>query len=341
MNKAAKFVLGLAMGLAMASNQAVLAQGRNEISGTVFSELGRPLADIYVELVTDLGSSLTRIRTNASGRFTFAGLTNGTYKVRILPYGTDYREQTQEVTLANVSSSNGSDRQQLEIYLRLNERARSGPFALMSGVVYAQEVPRDAEKLYEDGIRHLAEKREAEGFNSLKKAIEIFPTYYLALDRLGAEYAVRGVSDRSYLEAGLVLLTKASEVNPKGFSSGFGLGWVQYHLGQTNEAIETLRRVTSLHSKAADPYLWLGKALKRASTLDQAEAAFKRANELTKGKSAEVHWQTAGLYHDQKRYKEAADEFELFLKTQPKAADAEKIRELIRQLREKAAKQQS
>jgi tetratricopeptide (TPR) repeat protein len=339
MKKAAQFVLGLAIGLAMASSQAVLAQGRNEISGTVFSELGRPVADVYVELVTDLGSSLTRIRTNASGRFTFGGLTNGTYRVRILPYGTDYREQTQEVTLANVSSTSGSDRQQLEIYLRLNERAKSGPFALVAGVIFAQEVPREAQKLYDEGVSQLAEKKEAKGFESLKKAIEIFPTYYLALDRLGGEYAVRGISDRNYLEAGLVLLTKASEVNPKGFSSAFGLGLVQYHLGQTNQAIESLRRATTLYGKAADAYLWLGKALKRASTLDQAEAAFKRANELTKGKSSEVHWQTAGLYHDQKRYKEAADEFELFLKTQPKSADAEKIRELIKQLREKAAKQ--
>lgn len=336
MKKAAQFVLGLSIGLAMASSQAVLAQGRNEISGTVFSELGRPVADVFVELVTDLGSSLTRIRTTASGRFTFTGLTNGSYSVKILPYGTDYRETTQSVTL---SAIRGSDRQQVDIYLRLNERARAGPFALVPGVIFAQEVPRAAQKLYDDGVRHLTEKRETEGLVSLKKSIEIFPTYFLALDRLGAEYAVRGSSDRSYYEAGLVLLTKASEVNPKSFQTAFGLGWVQYHLGLTNEAIESLRRATTLSGKVADAYLWLGKALKRTSTLDQAEAAFKRANELANGKSADVHWQTAGLYHDQKRYKEAADEFELFLKTQPKAADAEKIRELIRQLREKAAKQ--
>ena len=338
MKKAVQFVLGLAIGLALASSQAALAQGRNEISGTVFGESGRPVADVYAELVTDLGSSLTRIRTDPSGRFTFRGLTNGSYTVRILPYGTDYKEQTQSVVLGTVSASS-SDRQQIQIYLSLNERARQGPFALVPGVIFAQDVPRGAQRLYEEGRRHLAEKRDVEGFESLKKAIEAFPTYYLALDRLGGEYAIRGTSDRSYLGAGLVLLSKASEVNPKAFNTAFGLGWVQYHLGMTNEAIESLRRATTLYGKAADAYLWLGKALMRASTLEQAEAAFKRANELTKGKSAEVHWQTAGLYHEQKRYKEAADAFELFLKAEPKAADAEKIRELIKQLREKATKQ--
>lgn len=341
MKSVAQVVLGLAIGLAMSSNQAALAQGRNEISGTVFGETGRPVADINIELVTDLGSSLTRIRTDPSGRFTFRGLTNGSYSVRILPYGTDYKEQTQSVVLATVSAS-ASDRQQLQIYLSLNERARQGPFALVAGVIFVQEVPRAAERLFLEGVRHLTEKRQDQGFDSLKKSIEAFPTYFVALDRLGAEYAIRGfsTSDRSYLEAGVVLLSKASEVNPKGVSSVFGLGWAQYHLGMTDQAVESFRRATTLAgNKAADTYLWLGKALKRASTLDQAEAAFKRASELTNGKSAEVHWQTARLYHDQKRYKEAADAFELFLKAQPKSADAEKIRDLIVQLREKAAKQ--
>ena len=340
MRKCAQLLLALVLGLVLTSSQETFAQGRNEISGTVFSELGRPVADIYIELVSDLGTSLTRIRTNASGRFTFVGLTNGTYRVRILPYGTEYKEQTQEVTLSNISTTS-SDRQQIEIYLRLNERAKSGPFAIVTGVVFAQDVPREAQKLYDDGLRYLAEKKETEGLVNLKKAIEAFPTYYAALDRLGGEYAIRGNTDRSYLEAAFVLLTKASEINPKGFSSVFGLGLVQYQLGLNDGAIESLRRATTLYGKAADAYLWLGKALKRAATFDQAEAAFKRANELTNGKSADVHWQTAGLYHDMKRYKEAADEFELFLKAQPNSNDANKIRELIRQLREKAAKEQS
>ena len=317
-------------------------QGRNEITGTVFSEVGRPVSDVYVELVTDLGSSLTRIRTTSSGRFTFSGLTNGNFKIRVLPYGTDYMEQTQEVTLMTISpAQNASDRQHVQIYLRLNERARSGPFALVPAVIFAQEVPRAAERLYDEGVRYLAEKRERDGLDSLKRSLEIFPNYYLALDRLGQEYAFRGLNDRKYLEAGFVLLTKAAEVNPKSFSSAFALGLAQYHLGMAKEAVESFRRATNLYGKAPDAFLWLGKALKKTSTLDQAEEALKRANELFKGKSAEVHWQAAGLYHEQKRYKEAADEFELFLKVQPKSTDAAKIRELIRQLREKAAKTQS
>ena len=314
-------------------------QGRNTISGTVYAGSHRPVADINLELLDDFNSSLGRTKTNASGRFTFGGLPNGRFKVKALPYGTDYLEQTQEVVLGSVSvvAGRGSDQQNIDIYLKLNERANAGPFAAAPGVIFAQEVPPAAKKLYEEGVKYLREKKEKEGFESLKKSIEVFPDYYLALDRLGSEYAMRGTSDRSYFEAGLILLTRAVEINPRSFSSVFGLGWTQYQLGLNSEAIETLGRATTIYGKAADAYLWLGKALRRASLLDRAEAAFKRANDLTSGKGADVHWQLAGVYRDQKRYNEAADELELFLKTEPKAADAEKIKALIKQLRDNAA----
>jgi Flp pilus assembly protein TadD len=316
-----------------------VAQGRNAISGTVFGESNRPVADVYVELTDDFNSTVNRAKTDASGRFSFGGLISGRYRVRVLPYGTGYLEQIQDVTLTSVSavSGSGSDRQNIDIYLRVDERANAGPFTVASGVVFAQEVPEPARKLYQEGLRYLREKKEQEGFESLKKSLEAFPDYYLALDRLGAEYATRGAKDRSYYEAGLVLLTKAVEVNPRGPSSVFGLGWTQYQLGLNREAIETLTRLTTLAGKSADAYLWLGKALKRASSLDRAEEVFKKADELAKGKVADIHWQLAGLYSDQKRYAEAADQFELFLKEQPKAADAERIKALIKQLRGKAA----
>lgn len=356
MKRDARTVSGLALGLAIASGHlatiaahpltgqravsaAVITQGRNEISGVVFGASRRPEADVFIELLDDVNSTVSRAKTDSSGRYRFGGLANGRYALKVLPYGTDYLEQTQEVVLASVSAiaGSGSDRQQIDIYLKLNERANAGPFAAAPGVIFVQEVPTAAKKLYEVGINYLREKKEKEGLDSLRKSIEVFPDYYLALDRLGAEYAMRGMSNRSYLEAGLILLAKAVEVNPRGFSSVFGLGWTQFHLGMTDQAVENLQRATSLYGKVADTHLWLGKALKRSGKLDQAEASFKRANELSKGKAAEVHWQMAGLYSDQKRYKEAADELELFLKMQPKAADAEKIKGLIKQLRDKAA----
>lgn len=319
------------------ASAAVVLQGRNAIYGTVFGESRLPVPDVYVELLDDVNSSLRQARTDASGRFSFTNLIDGRYIVKVLPYKTDYKEQTQDVTLSSVSSirGSGSDTQHIDILLKVNESIYTGPFAMGPATVFAQDVPQAAKKLYDDALRNLRDKKEKEGLENLKKSLEIFPDYYLALDRLGAEYAMRGVGKPAYLQAGLVLLTKAVEINPDGFSSIVGLGWTQYQLGLNAEAIDHLRRATILYGKSADAFLWLGKALRRGASPDQAEAAFKRARDLTSGKVGEIHRQLAGLYMDQKRYKEAAGELELVLKTEPKAEDTEKIKDLIKQLREK------
>lgn len=315
--------------------------GRSVITGTVFVEAHRPIADIWIELLDDFNSTISRMKTDGSGRFTFNNLINGNYRLRVLPYGTDYKEQVQDVTLVSVSPVSGrpgADRQNVDIFLKLNDRAPVGPFAVGPRVVFVQEVPPEAERHYGEGVRFLRERKEKEGFESLKKSLEVFPTYYLALDRLGAEYAMRGNKDRSYWEAARLLLEKAVEVHPRGINSVFGLGWTQYQLRMNAQAVASLERATSLNGKAADAFLWLGKAQLRVAAVDKAELAFKRANELTKGKVPEIHLLLANIYSDQKRYTEAANELEFYLKTQSDTQDDAKIQELIKKMRGKVTR---
>jgi Tfp pilus assembly protein PilF len=314
------------------------AQGRNAITGHVFNETGRPMSEIYVELLNELDITVSQVRTSASGRFEFTGLIEGRYKLRVRPLGTDYLPQMQEVVVANVSAAGGGtggEIRQVDIYMRLRPEVTAGPF-YAPGTVFAQEVPEEAKKLFTKSIGELRAKKEAEGFESLKRALELFPDYYDALDRLGGEYAVRGNKEKRYFEAARVLLTKAVEVNPKSFSSTFGLGFSQYHLGLTKEAVENLQRAVDLYGKSPSAYLWLGIAQKRAGKLSQAEASLKRADTLSKGKEPDAHWQLANLYNEQKRYAEAAAELEKFLKARPDARDSEKIKQLIVELKQKA-----
>ncbi|MGI9108197.1 MAG: tetratricopeptide repeat protein [Pyrinomonadaceae bacterium] len=358
MNKGASLLLGLAVGfsaptaptqaielytsslVARASvHPAIVIQGNNSIYGTVFGPGRRPVADIYIELLSDVYSTIDRARTDTSGRFTFRGLTSGLYKVRVLARGTEYIEQTIDVSLVPISATSGSGgaSEQVDIYLKAREVTQAGgPFAAPPGVVFAQEVPDAAKKMYEKAIIDLREKRDKEGYDSLRKAVELFPNYYAALERLGLSYVMQGTP--AHFEAARVLLMKAAEVNPKGFSAVFGLGLAQYKLKQMDDAIKNFQRAVTMHGQSADAQLYLGMALMQAKKAAEAEIAFKRANELGKGKGAESHFQLARLYSEQNRYREAADELELYLKANPATPDTVKIKETIQQLREKAAK---
>ncbi|HEX8459529.1 MAG TPA: tetratricopeptide repeat protein [Pyrinomonadaceae bacterium] len=357
MKKAAPLLLSLAVGTSLspvhtlsaakahALNSSLFvasaAQGRSSITVRIYGPERNPLNEIFVELQNDTYFTVARGRTDSSGRVTFGGLKDGRYMVRVLAYGTDYLEQAQEVVLASLSQlpsdlgGGGGTNEYMDMYLKVRESATASPFSAPPGTVFAQVVPATARKLYERGVGELREKKEKEGFESLKKAIETFPTYYLALERLGTEYVMRGPV---YHEAARILFTKALEVNPKAFSSTFGLGMAQYQLKMTDDAIETLKRATTLHPNSLHAYMWLGMALKQAKRASEAEIALKRANAIANGKMAEVHWQLARLYSEQNRYQEAADTLELYLKAETNKSDAAQVRQLIQQLREKAAK---
>ena len=133
------------------------------------------------------------------------------------------------------------------------------------------------------------------------------------------------------------MLTKAVEVNARAYPSWYALGFAQYHLKQLPAAVESFRRAVLLNEKSINANLWLGMTLRQNARLDEAETYLKQANLLAETKLPDVHWQLALLYNQLKRYGEAADELEMFLKAQPDARDAQQIRKLIQKFRQQSA----
>lgn len=323
----------LLIALTIGASITVCAQ-TNSISGMVFDATGRqPISNIYVELMNEVYSNLGRVKTDGSGRFMFTGLSSGTFKVRVIPMGTNYLEETQEASIVNFSRNGrtSSDRIFLEFYLRVDKRKiNTGSPGAGSTVFVQSNLPEDARKVYEKGAELLDEKKDA-GFDNLKKAIEIFPTYYDALNRLGVEYAQRG----KYVEA-VPYLIKAIEVNQRSFQSFYWLGIASHNLKHPKEAIEAFRGATILNPQSINAQLWYGIVLRLDESYEQAQKTLEQAKTLAKESPvAEIHWQLGLLYNKIGRYQEAANELEAFLKLQPNSRDADKIKGLIGQLRSK------
>jgi tetratricopeptide (TPR) repeat protein len=166
----------------------------------------------------------------------------------------------------------------------------------------------------------------------LRKALEIFPQYFDALELMGTEQ----VKANEY-EAAVPVLTKALEINSRAYSSCLALGVAQYNLKQVQPSIESFRRALLLNERSINANLWLGIALRQTSRPEEAETYLRQADHLSGSKLPDAHWQLALLFNQLKRYKEAADELELFLKVQPDAQDYEQIKKLIARLRQQSA----
>jgi Tfp pilus assembly protein PilF len=307
-----------------------IAQGdRSSITGFVFGDDRRPVARLNVELQTEMYSTLARTQTNGAGMYSFRGLSTGTYTVKILTFGTDFEEQSKSVPLVPISivSGRGSVSEQVDFYLTVRKRpGLHGP----GGAVFVQEIPREAQTLYESGLNDLEAKKEIDAFGKIKRSLEIFPDYYLALDKLATEYLAKG-----YYEAAQILFTKAIAVNPRSISSGVGLGLTEIRLGRTDKAIASFDSVIKLEKENVSALYWKGVALHSSKRLDEALASLQKAEKLSDGKFADVYWQLARVYKDKNRFRESAESLETFLKIRPDAQNAAEIRQIIKTLREK------
>ena len=301
----------------------------NTISGHVSNDQHVPLANLRVELLNEVDTVISTVKTDGSGLFVFRKLSDGTFEVRVQTSGTNYASQTKRVDLARPTGF-GVATEEVDFVL---SPIKSNPGSVAKpGVIFVQEVPEAARKQYQKATDLLDKSnRRQEAFAALKSAVEIFPQYFDALELLGTEQ----VKDQQY-EAAIPVLTKALEVNSKAYASCFALGVAQYHMKQVPMAIESFRRALLLNEKSINANLWLGIALRQTTRPEDAEAYLKRADVLAESKLPDAHWQLALLFNQLKRYKEAADELEIFLKVEPDARDAEQIKKLIQRLRERS-----
>ena len=302
-----------------------VAQRAFSISGHVSDARNVPVPDLQVELLNDVDSVIQRTKTDGSGLFMFKGISEGIFQVRVQTDGTSFAGgQSRRVQLDRTRAF-----EQVDFVL---VRKATASTSAITGAVFTQEVPEPARKEYERGAALLQKTdQRKQGLETLKKAIDLFPRYFDALELLGAEY----LKQQEY-ELAIPVLTKAIEVNRRSYSSLYALAVAQYNLKQLPEAIESMRRAVTLNQRSANANLWLGMLLRQTGKLDEAETYLKQADQLAASKLPEAHWQLALLFNQLKRYKEAADELELFLKIQPDSRDTELIKKLIQRFREQS-----
>jgi tetratricopeptide (TPR) repeat protein len=298
-------------------------RGPGKVVGFVFGSGRTPVAEAKVELLNEADSVAGRTKTDGSGRFTFETSTRGSFTIRVPAFGT-YSESTRRVEAGDVQGTG-----ELEIYLRPLKRNSSS-----NAVIFAQEIPDEARRNYDQAIADLKTSRTLEGIDSLKKAVAIFPTYYLALNRLGQEY----VKIEKFEEARGVF-AKAVAVNERSLSSSYGLAYANYATGKYEAAVEAANHALVIDKRSASSLFVLGVSQRRLRKFDDAERSLLQAQSIDQGETPDIYWHLALLYaHNLNRPADAANQLELYLKARPNSTNAAAIQKLITQFRSAAAK---
>lgn len=312
---------------------------QNSINGLILDRNQNPVGNIQVELLDEYERFLRVVKTSSAGIYMFQGLRAGNYYVQVRVDGTNYKPAKERIQVGqtNIRSSttgqiSGSESLQLNLVVEFGPRRSGNQTTLNNEVVFAQEIPDEAKKSYEKALKSFDEKKQSEGVSQLQTAVEIFPEYFLALDRLGYEF----IRLNKFADAEEVF-KKALETNSKSFSSKYGLSVSLYKLEKRSEAVKTLEEIVVSNPGSINSFYLLGKIYRELKEFENAEKNLKRAGKLSQNKLPDIHWELALLYyHNLGRYNDAADELELYLLANPQADNKKQVTELIKTFREKA-----
>lgn len=306
----------------------------SNVQGTVYDKQRNALPDVDIELLNDNYQSLQRTKTDGAGRYYFNGLSDGRFTVRAFAFRYDLADQEIpfEIQTLTVRGTEGVSTVVQDFFL-VPKKGSLKESEL--GVVFAQDVPADAKASYTQAVKDLAGKRDVEGFQGLKKSLELFPKYYDALHRFGVELYIR----KQYLESASVFM-QAVEINPKSATSFYYLGYDFYNLGDKyNKAARTATKEALTMAPASLQVLMLmGKVERRDGNFVEAEKHYLLAQKLSSNKIPDIQWELALLYgKDMKKYNEAATELEIYIKLKAgDAAEEQKVRKLIADFRAKS-----
>jgi len=329
-----KFDYLLKIGLFVLIMSAAQSVAGSQIFGTVYDNRRNTLPNVNVELLNENHSLVKVGLTDGIGRYTFDGVSDGRWFVRVLPFRYDFDENEQEVTISTIKvvGGGGYTNEVLDFVLT----PRKGTLAeAQAQVIYAQEIPSEAKKAFEAGQKLTKKGKADEALLSYQEAVKIFPDYFLANHYLGAAYF-----DKKDFEHAVPPLVKAAQINEKSSVTLYYLGFSLHQLNYNKAAIVALKAAAVLTPASPAIFAALGATQRFERDYAEAEKSLLQAKKLSKTENAELYKELAALYGETKQYEKGAESLEQMLKSGKFSEDdVAKIKQQIKVWKEISAKQ--
>jgi Tfp pilus assembly protein PilF len=306
--------------------------GRNTIQGTIFLPGGqRPNRRVKVKL-RGLSSGEQFLMSDDSGAFTFRRQLGGTYTL-VVDAGSEYEIYTDTVDIVEVTRRGGQGTT-VQVYVTLQPRgATSG--APRTVDARATAVPDTAKELYKQAMESAKAGDRKKAIEELDKALEIYPNFMSALNQLGVQYMELKQWDKA-TEA----LRKAIKISPDAFYPHLNYGIVLVQVKKFADATSELQFAVQKDAASGVAHYYLGRALINVGQYDAAENALRHTITIGGDEAIEAHRYLGAVYIEKRDRLRAADELDTYLKLAPTAKDAERIRSIIRDLRNQASSKQ-
>ena len=310
--------------------------GRHSIAGRVIFPSGQR-ADMRLKIrLESPGQGDLTVLSDVNGNFTFRSLRAGNYAVVI--DGGEFFETVREqvyIEPANVSPRTMPNMVSvarpftIQVYLRPRQQAA----IVKPGVLNAAlaSVPRAAVELYEKGLDSASRNETEKAIDQFKQAIALYPDFGQALNELGVQYLKQGELDKAE-EA----LSKVIRLSPDAPEPSLNYGICLLQKKKFAQAEIQLRDAVKKNENAFTAHLYLAIALIPFKKYTEAESALRKAITLGGAKASQAHYYLGGLFWQTGRFQEAADELDRYLRMEPKAANADRIRATIKDLRSKS-----
>ena len=297
-------------------------EGNNAILGTIRLPSRQKLnLRASVQLSTPRGNFTTYSDTN--GSFVFNGLRTGTYRVNI-DAGKEYELANETVEIAQSPRSSGST-YTIEIQLRLKQTDALPPRVVDASLV---GIPKPALDLYGEALKSKQKGDFKTALEQLKNAILLHADFTLAYNELGLIYM-----QTNQLDEAETAFQAALKISSRSCAPIFNHGLLLTQRKQFDAAETELRRAVECDESSAPAHLYLGRVLVTLRKYDEAEKHILRSILLSGEGFALAHRFLGALYLEQGKNEQGVKELEKYLKLEPNAKDAERLRETIKRLR--------
>jgi tetratricopeptide (TPR) repeat protein len=316
--------------LALAAAQEIAGGQGMTVTGTVWLPDGSPAQRIRVRITSLTGVSID-VMTDASGKYS-QQLPLGRYRLT----ATNPQDPQQFTDPVEAEGTRFNPNVVAQLFLRLPTTVdkTQGRGSIVFAAEASQNVPKDARKAFEEGVKQRKKKLHDKALASLTRAIELFPAYYQAL------------VERGELQVNMERIAEATqdfdtaiELNKSYERALRGAGFCRLRLQKYTEAIEFFERAILSDPNVAQSHLFLGVARLVAGRNERARSALTEALRLDRDGAVTAHVYLANLDTSEKRYKDAADHLKAYLAARPDASDATRLKQREAELRALAKNQ--